>query len=89
MKLQDGEFNRLDTHDPHTLQLSWLEGWYVDCVVQQRFVQGHYGKGVQTPTTFREVKVSEQVGEAFGFMCIHISSELLFHLDGLNTPREV
>ena len=27
--------------------------------------------------------------EEFGFMCIHISRELLFHLDGLKTPKEV
>ena len=27
--------------------------------------------------------------EAFGFMCIHISKDLLFHLDGLKTPKEV
>ena len=30
-----------------------------------------------------------KLDEAFGFMCIHISRELLFHLDGLKTPREL
>ena len=29
------------------------------------------------------------LNEAFGFMCIHISRELLFHLEGLRTPKEV
>ena len=27
--------------------------------------------------------------DAFGFMCIHISRELLFHIDGLENPKEV
>ena len=26
--------------------------------------------------------------EAFGFMCTHISRDLLFHLEGLRTPKE-
>ena len=26
--------------------------------------------------------------EAFGFMCIHISREFLFNLEGLKTPKE-
>ena len=29
------------------------------------------------------------IDESFGFICIHISRELLFHLDGLRTPKEV
>ena len=28
-----------------------------------------------------------KLDEAFGFMCIHISMELLFHIDGLKTPK--
>ena len=35
MKLQNGEFNGLDTDDPHTLQLSGLEGRYEDNIMQQ------------------------------------------------------
>ena len=31
----------------------------------------------------------KELDEDFGFMCIHISRELLFHLDGLKTPKEV
>ena len=27
--------------------------------------------------------------EAFSFMCIHISRDILFHLEGLKTPKEV
>ena len=31
----------------------------------------------------------DRLDEAFGYMCIHISRELLFHLDGLKTLKEV
>ena len=30
-----------------------------------------------------------RLDEVFGFMCIHISRELLFHLEGLRTLKEV
>ena len=36
-----------------------------------------------------KLKYLNKLDEAFGFMCIHFSRELLFHLDGLKTPREV
>ena len=29
-----------------------------------------------------------QLDEAFGFMCTHISRDLLCHLEGLRTPKE-
>ena len=31
----------------------------------------------------------DMLDEAFGHMCIHISRDLLFHLDGLKTLNEV
>ena len=34
-------------------------------------------------------KFLNRLDEAFEFMCIHISRELLFHLEGLITPKEV
>ena len=34
-------------------------------------------------------KYLNKFNEAFGFMCIHISWELLFHLYGLKTPKEL
>ena len=27
--------------------------------------------------------------EAFGFLCLFVSRDLLFHLSGLNTPKEI
>ena len=35
------------------------------------------------------MKYLNKIDEAFGFMCIHISRELLFYLDGFRTPKEV
>ena len=55
-------------------------------------------KGLYRVTMAREVELQQPVekskylnklDEAFGFMCIHISRELLFHLDGLKTPKEL
>ena len=66
-----------------------MEGWHADCVAQQRFVQGHYGKGGQTPKTFIESQSLQKLDESFGFICIHISKELLFQPDGLKNSREV
>ena len=33
-------------------------------------------------------KFLNQLDEAFGFLCTHISWDLLFHLEGLKTPKE-
>ena len=30
----------------------------------------------------------KRLDEAFGYLCTHISRDLLFHLEGLRTPRE-
>ena len=53
-------------------------------------------KGLYKVTMGREVKPQQyiekskylnKIYESFGFMCIHISRELLFHLDGLKIPK--
>ena len=46
-------------------------------------------KEVETHQPLEKSKYLNKLDEAFGFMCIHISRELLFHLDGLKTPKEV
>ena len=33
-------------------------------------------------------KFFNRLNEAFGFLCTHISRDLLFHLEGLKTPKE-
>ena len=47
------------------------------------------GKEVEPQQTLEKLKYLNKLDEAFGFMCIHIYKELLFHLDGLKTPKEV
>ena len=45
------------------------------------------GKEVKPQQPLEKSKYLNKLDEAFGFMCIHISKELLFHLDGLKTPK--
>ena len=47
------------------------------------------GKEVEPQATIEKSKYLNKLDEAFDFMCTHISKELLFHLNGLKTPREV
>ena len=47
------------------------------------------GKDVEPQQPLEKLKYLNKLDEAFGFMCIHISRELLFHLDRLKTPKEV
>ena len=47
------------------------------------------GKEIEPQVIIVKSKYLNRLVEAFGFMCIHISIEFLFHLDGLKTPREV
>ena len=46
------------------------------------------GKEVEPQHPLEKSKYLNKLDESFGFMCIHISRELLFHLDGLKNPRE-
>ena len=36
-----------------------------------------------------KVKFLNKKDEAFGFLCLSISKDLLFHLSGLKTPKEI
>ena len=47
------------------------------------------GRAVELQQHIEKSKYLDRLDEAFGYMCIHISTELLFHLDGLRTPKEV
>ena len=47
------------------------------------------GRYVEPQQHLEKSKYLNKLDEAFGFMCIHISRELLFHLEGLRTPKEV
>ena len=45
----------------------------------------HMGREVEPQKHIEKSKYLNKIDEAFGFMCIHISRELLFHLNGLKT----
>ena len=47
------------------------------------------GKEVKPQHPLEKLKYLNKLDEAFYFMCIHISREFLFHLNGLKPPREV
>ena len=47
------------------------------------------GREVEPQQYLKKFKYPNKLDETFGFMGIHISRELLFHLDGLKTPKEV
>ena len=36
-----------------------------------------------------KAKYWNNLDEAFGFLCLSISKDLLFHISGLNTPKEI
>ena len=47
------------------------------------------GIEVKTQHYVEKSKFPNRLDESFGFMCVHISRELLFHHEGLRTPKEV
>ena len=73
LQLQNGKFNSLDTKNPHTLQLSGLDGIYVNSIGQQESIQSHHGQGGRTKEDLEKLKYLNKLDESCGFMCIHIS----------------
>ena len=43
---------------------------------------------IEPQQTLENLKYLNELDEELGFMCIYISRELLFHLDGMETPKE-
>ena len=50
-----------------------------------RIIQGMEAEPHQP---FEKNKFMNRCDEAFGYLCTHISRDFLFHLEGLETPRE-
>ena len=46
------------------------------------------GREAEPQQYVEKSKFLNRLDEAFSFMCIHISRDLLFHLEGLRTPKE-
>ena len=47
------------------------------------------GREFEPQQYLEKSKYLNNIDESFGFICIHISRELLFHLDVLGTLKEV
>ena len=54
--------------------------------------QGYYkiilGRETETHHPAERNNFLNRLDEAFGYLCTHVSRYLLFHLEGLRTPRE-
>ena len=46
------------------------------------------GRDVKPHHLVERNKFMNRLDEAFGYLCTHISRDLLFHLEGLRTPKE-
>ena len=46
------------------------------------------GKEIEPQQYVEKKKILNRLVEAFSFMCTHISWDILFHLEGLRTPKE-
>ena len=46
------------------------------------------GREVEPHQYVEKSKFLNRLDEAFDFICIHISRDLLFHLEGIRTPKE-
>ena len=46
------------------------------------------GREIEPHHPAKKNEFLNQLDEAFGFTCSHISQDLLFHLEGLRTPKE-
>ena len=46
------------------------------------------GREVEPNYHAKKNKFLNRIIEAFDFMCTHISQNILFHLEGLRTPKE-
>ena len=47
------------------------------------------GREIETNHPIEKNKFLNQLDEAFGFLCTHISNNILFHLEGLKTPKNI
>ena len=69
-----------------------LFDWKVEMVIQLR-AKGIYkvtmGTKVEPNSAVEKSKYFNKLDEAYGWLCLSISRELIFHLDSLTSPKEV
>ena len=52
------------------------------------FIRMKMGRVIEPHHLTKKNKFLNQLDEVFGFLCAHISMYILFHLEGLKTPKE-
>ena len=60
-----------------------------DTLESERSLQGDYGNRGRAQCSCRENQMANKRDEAYGILCLSITRDLLFHLDGLTSPNEV
>ena len=70
-------FNYVDWRE--NIQLSLRNKGYLTIII---------GREVEPHHPAKKNKFLNRLDEAFGYLCTHISRDLLFHLEGLRTPRK-
>ena len=68
--------------------IDWREYMQI-ALCNKRLFRMTMGIEVEPQQHVEKSKFLNHLDEAFGFMCIHISRDILFHLEGLRTPKEV
>ena len=79
------------THTPRILTPFNYIDWRVDMHMvfcNKGLFRMTMGIEVEPQQHVEKSKFLNRLDEAFGFMCIHISRDLPFHLEGLITPKE-
>ena len=75
---------------PRILTASNYLDWRVDMQVSlcnKEYFKIILGREVKPHRPVEKNKFLNRLDEAFGYLCTHISRDLLFHLEGLRTPR--
>ena len=79
------------TPEPWILKNSNYLDWRIDIQLALHNNSYHriiYGWEAETHQSVQQNKFLKHCDEAFRYLCTYISKYLLFHLEGLRTPRE-
>ena len=79
------------THEPRILTTSNYLDWKDDMQLALRKHGYHgiiHGWEDESHQSVEQNKFLNRCDEAFRYLCTYISRDLLFHLEGLRTPRE-
>ena len=67
--------------------VDWRENMQVS-LRNKGYIRIIFGREVKPHHPDEKNKFLNYLDEAFGYLCTHISRDLIFHLEGLRTPKE-